>query len=110
MPIMHGHMSIDAIGKLALRLTSILSLTLNSGRFPALHHVPFCVENVIRARPILPSMPCRGYTPMAEQTLDPDHQSQGDTKEGADNQFIYPQYANPTIQLACIAWALFTCC
>ncbi|DBA70484.1 TPA: hypothetical protein ACH3X2_011889 [Trebouxia sp. C0005] len=24
----------------------------------------------------------RGYTPMAEQTLDPDHQSQGDTKEG----------------------------
>lgn len=25
---------------------------------------------------------CRGYTPMAEETLDPDHQSQGDTKEG----------------------------
>ncbi len=40
---------------------------------------------------------------MAEQTLDPDHQSQGDTKEGAYNQFIYSQYANPTMQLACIA-------
>ncbi len=26
---------------------------------------------------------CRGYTPMAEETLDPENQSQGDTKEGA---------------------------
>jgi hypothetical protein len=62
-----------------------------------------CFENVIRTCPSLPSMSCRGYTPMAEQTLDPDHQSQGDTKEGAYNQFIYSQYANPTMQLACIA-------
>jgi len=31
---------------------------------------------------LLPSQ-CRGYTPMAEETLDPEHQSQGDTKEGA---------------------------
>ncbi len=83
------------------KLTAMLNLTLKSGRFPALH----VIENVIRACPSLPLMSSRGYTPMAEQTLDPDHQSQGDTKEGAYNQFIYPQYTNPTTQLACIARA-----
>ncbi len=77
-----------------------LSLTLNSGRFPVLYHGLFGVNNVFRAGPILPSMSCRGYTPMAEQTLDPDHQSQGDTKEGAYNQFIYSQYANWTMRVA----------
>lgn len=40
---------------------------------------------------------------MAEQTLDPDHQSQGDTKEGAYNQSIYAQHLKSPSRLACIA-------
>lgn len=99
-------MSIDALGKAYFNVEFDPELRV----FPSPSSCACFWENVIRACPNLPSMPCRGYTPMAEQTLVPDHQSHGDTTEGPYNQFVYPQCANPTIRQACIAWAMLTHC
>ena len=42
-----------------------------------------CTPGRCTARTTLRCMLCRGYTPFSAESLDPEHQSQGDTKEGA---------------------------
>jgi isopenicillin N synthase-like dioxygenase len=39
-------------------------------------------DNLFKRRVHRCGSSCRGYTPMAEETLDPANQSEGDTKEG----------------------------